>query len=207
MKRLGLFHVAQLANINVDIALMTALIERWRPETNTFHLPVGEMTVTLGDVSCLWGLPIQGEAVTAYSDDEWSMIIYDCLEVEPINEEMVSLMKKSVKSGESHWSTYHISLPRLRELFHILPPDSPDYVIDRHTRAYCLDLFGSLIFPDQSSDGVPAFFLQFLEDLQNPKEYNWGAATLGMLYRELSRASMAKARSIAGPISLLQIWC
>ena len=63
------------------------------------------------------------------------------------------------------------------------------------------------MFLDQSSDGVFIFFLQFLEDLENPRKYNWGAAVLAVLYRELSRACLSDARSIAGPVGLLQIWC
>jgi len=34
--------------------------ERWQEETNSFHLPVGEMTITLDDVACLLGIPITG---------------------------------------------------------------------------------------------------------------------------------------------------
>jgi hypothetical protein len=60
MQRLGLYQIAKLNDCPIDKALITALVERWRPETNTFHLPVGEMTVTLEDVACLWGLPIDG---------------------------------------------------------------------------------------------------------------------------------------------------
>ncbi|QHN84597.1 uncharacterized protein DS421_16g530010 [Arachis hypogaea] len=41
-------------------ALLSALVERWRSETHTFPLPVGEVTVTLEDVSYIIGLPING---------------------------------------------------------------------------------------------------------------------------------------------------
>jgi hypothetical protein len=45
----------------VDWGLLTAFTERWQPETGTFHLPVGEMTITLDDVSCLLHIPISGK--------------------------------------------------------------------------------------------------------------------------------------------------
>ena len=45
-----------------DRSLLTALVDRWRPETHTFHLPFGEMAPTLQDVSLLLGLPIAGGA-------------------------------------------------------------------------------------------------------------------------------------------------
>lgn len=44
----------------LDHSLITALIERWRPKTHTFHLSCVEATVTLEDVALLWGLPIDG---------------------------------------------------------------------------------------------------------------------------------------------------
>jgi hypothetical protein len=85
LKRLGLFQIAQFANATtrLDKALITALVERWRPETHTFHLPFGEMTMTLQDVSCLWGLPIQGLPVTGISDDDWSSDIENLLGIDP----------------------------------------------------------------------------------------------------------------------------
>ncbi|CAN1263318.1 Serine/threonine-protein phosphatase 7 long form homolog, partial [Linum perenne] len=48
--------------------LVTALLERWRPETNTFHLLQGEATITLEDVEVLTGLPTRGRPVSVGYD-------------------------------------------------------------------------------------------------------------------------------------------
>ena len=46
-----------------DHSLLSALVDRWRQETHTFHFRWGEMTVTLQDVACLLGLPLAGDAI------------------------------------------------------------------------------------------------------------------------------------------------
>ncbi|CAN1779515.1 Protein MAIN-LIKE 2 [Linum perenne] len=47
-----------------------ALIERWRPETNTFHLVPSEATITLEDVEVLTGLPTTGRPLIVSPDEE-----------------------------------------------------------------------------------------------------------------------------------------
>ncbi|CAN0905368.1 Serine/threonine-protein phosphatase 7 long form homolog [Linum grandiflorum] len=42
--------------------MITALMEHWRPETNTFHMYHIECSITLQDVAHLTGLPVTGEA-------------------------------------------------------------------------------------------------------------------------------------------------
>ena len=45
---------------NETHANITTLCERWHPETRSFYLPVGEMTITLDDVANLLHVPFSG---------------------------------------------------------------------------------------------------------------------------------------------------
>ncbi|XP_072060419.1 serine/threonine-protein phosphatase 7 long form homolog [Arachis hypogaea] len=45
----GFQHVSQVGEMRGHSTLLSALVERWRPEAHTLHLPVGEVTVTLED--------------------------------------------------------------------------------------------------------------------------------------------------------------
>jgi Plant mobile domain len=40
LKNLGLYQVAQIGHCSTDHRLITTLVERWRPETHTFHMPL-----------------------------------------------------------------------------------------------------------------------------------------------------------------------
>ena len=48
---------------NITHGLVCAMAERWHQETSSFHLPVGEMTITLDDVACLLGIPAAGRMI------------------------------------------------------------------------------------------------------------------------------------------------
>ena len=76
--------------MKIDHSLINGLIERWRPETNTFHFLGGEATVTLEDVAYIYiyiyGLPIDGPAVTGRVWSHWMILeekILDLLVVAP----------------------------------------------------------------------------------------------------------------------------
>ncbi|MBA0750690.1 hypothetical protein Gogos_002087 [Gossypium gossypioides] len=43
---------------------ISAFVERWRPETHTFHLPCGECAITLEEVQLQLGLPVAGSVLT-----------------------------------------------------------------------------------------------------------------------------------------------
>lgn len=73
-------------------------------------------------------------------------------------------------------SDYSISLKKLRDQFKEMPENATKEQIEHYTRAFILDILGSMIFPDTSGDGVPAMYLQFLQNLDKPKEYKWGGS-------------------------------
>ncbi|MBA0645769.1 hypothetical protein Goklo_013825 [Gossypium klotzschianum] len=53
-----------LGGCKLDPTLINALVERWRPETHTFHLPCSECTITLENMALQMGLPMDGGVVT-----------------------------------------------------------------------------------------------------------------------------------------------
>ncbi|CAN0918601.1 Serine/threonine-protein phosphatase 7 long form homolog, partial [Linum grandiflorum] len=62
LQEFGLHPLEGLAGFTPDPHLITTLVERWRPKTNTLHMFHGECTVTLEDGTILTGLPVAGEA-------------------------------------------------------------------------------------------------------------------------------------------------
>ncbi|QHN98076.1 uncharacterized protein DS421_18g632910 [Arachis hypogaea] len=59
--------------------MINALIERWRPETHTFHFPVGECAVTLEDVAMILDLPTNGLSVTGPTMSSFEAMEAECL--------------------------------------------------------------------------------------------------------------------------------
>ncbi|KAK9105010.1 hypothetical protein Scep_021854 [Stephania cephalantha] len=43
--------------------LISAFVEQWQPETNTFHLPFSEMSITLEDINILLKISVMGKVV------------------------------------------------------------------------------------------------------------------------------------------------
>ena len=56
----GLHDLIYTGYSSVPHAMIRVMCERWHKETSSFYLLVGEMTITLDDVSKLPHLPIQG---------------------------------------------------------------------------------------------------------------------------------------------------
>ena len=68
--RTGLLPLASCSLDTGDRGLLSAFVERWHDQTSSFHLPVGEVTITLDDVASLLHLPIMGAFYTPDAIDE-----------------------------------------------------------------------------------------------------------------------------------------
>lgn len=153
------------------------------------------------------GFVDSGKTNVGQSDGNWGDMIERYLGIPPEHQEMKK--KKRKKEDDTFaltYSRYSINLSKLRDRFHVMPNNPTQREIDWHSRAIILELLGSIIFTDASGDSVPAMYLQFMDNLAVQTEYNWGAAALAMLYRQLSIGAEKARSEIFGPLVLLQLW-
>ncbi|CAN6820977.1 unnamed protein product [Brassica oleracea] len=191
VERAGFGYLRRIPAISLDNPLISALVERWRRETNTFHFTVGEMTVTLEDIALLLGLGIDGKPVIGFTYTTCSSVCERYL-------------------GQAPDSTYAsggmVKLSWLKETFSFCPDDASFEEVERRTRAYLLYLVGSTIFSTTTGNKVPVMYLPLFEDFDDAGTFAWGAAALAFLYRALGNASVKSQSTICGCLTLLQCW-
>ena len=113
VRLLGLEHLHMVLSIKLDHALITAFVERWRLETHSFHLPHGEMTITLQDVEVIMGMPIEDEAMVGSTKRTWKTMCVEMLGIQIPDE------NKTVLDGQ------RIQIKALvNQIAQPLPPDA-----------------------------------------------------------------------------------
>ncbi|XP_020978192.1 serine/threonine-protein phosphatase 7 long form homolog [Arachis ipaensis] len=196
LERVGLYHLARLNSqwFWLDEPLVSAFVERWRPETHTFHMPFGECTVTLQDVAFQLGLPVDGEAVSGCLGEfekymeggrpawEWFEDLFG--ERPPPNK---------VKQMTVHFTWFH-------ERFRVLPPDASEETVRIYARAYIMMLLSTQLFGDKSANRVHIRWLPFVANLDDMGRYSWGSAALAWLYRCMCRVANRNVTNLAGPL-------
>uniref|UniRef100_K3XEQ6 Aminotransferase-like plant mobile domain-containing protein n=1 Tax=Setaria italica TaxID=4555 RepID=K3XEQ6_SETIT len=188
---LGLSQICQKMP-QLDKALITALVERWRPETHSFHLASGEITITLQDVAMLFALPIDGRPVCSTTDHDYGQVVLDCFGLDARGPAM---------PGKSF-----LHYKWLKKNFYELPDEADDMTVERHVRAYILSLLCGVLFPD-GTGRMSLIYLPLIADLSRVSTYSWGSAVLAFLYRSLcSVASSHNIKNIGGSLLLLQLW-
>ncbi|KAL5123168.1 Serine/threonine-protein phosphatase 7 long form [Glycine soja] len=169
LRQSDFYWIMKMGYLKINASLITALIERWRPETHTFHMRCGECTITLQDVSILLGLHVDGAPLIGQTNLDWAELC----------EEFVVKLS---------WLAHHF--------LQINNHDGNVEQLQRFTRAWILRFIGGVLFVDKSSNKVSLRYLQFLRDFEQCSTYAWGPAVLAFLYREMCSATDYKIKSI-----------
>ncbi|KAH1198653.1 Serine/threonine-protein phosphatase 7 long form [Glycine max] len=178
--------------LKINSSLIIALIERWRPQTHTFHLRCGEATITLQDMSILLGLRTDGAPLIGQTNLDWAEL---CEELLGVRSQEGELQGSVVKLS---WLVHHFSQINIH--------DGNVEQLQRFTRAWILRFTGGVLFVDKSSSKVSLRYLQFLRDFEQCSTYAWGLVVLAYLYREMCSATDYKIKSIGGMCILIQMW-
>ena len=193
----------------IDHGLICAFVERWHEETSSFHLPFGEMTVTLDDVACLLHLPIDGMLLShgSISQDEAVEMMETYLGFD-LGDALIEVEK--TKGA-------HCRFSYLERIFKERLKDHGDLEIeygvtqeverlrDQAVRIYLLYLVGITIFTDKSQWVVDVVYLRYFRDLEIVSGFSWGVAALAHLYKELNNAARWNTSQVVGYLTLLQI--
>jgi hypothetical protein len=179
----------------VDPHIISAFVERWHPETSSFHMPWGEMTITLDDVRCLLHLPVRGDFYNQplpMTEEGATALAVELLGVTYGQAQMETRKQRGgYYSQEWLHSVYETQIMRGRS--------------DCAARAYLLLLVGCTIFADKSFTRVDAKYLPLFRVLGTCSRFCWGVAALVTLYDSLGDASMYVTKQLAGYPSLLQV--
>uniref|UniRef100_K4A117 SWIM-type domain-containing protein n=1 Tax=Setaria italica TaxID=4555 RepID=K4A117_SETIT len=184
----------------MDGPLLTAMVDRWRPETHTFHMPFGEMTITMQDAAMILGLPLHGLPVTGIIQNEnWRDMV----------EMHIGIRPPEPEGGDSSKKTSGVSSAWLREHFEVCPPGANDEVVQRFARVWLWHFVSTFLLPDAAGNTVSWMVLPILGQVwENIATYSWGSAALAWLYRQLCEACRRTARdsNVGGCTYMLQIW-
>src|SRR5262245_4672892 len=202
LDRAGFYGVYRCGTFQLDHHLITALVERWRRETHTFHLVTGEATVTLEDVAVIWQLPVDGLPLIEPTAD---FLLYPQLTWETV----ATLIGWSPNHDDDpHPRGFYLKLHDIAYSLQATPVTkrTSQEKVCQWTRGFILLMLGGTLLGDASQSTVPARWLQYLDDLDMSGKYSWGGAVLAHLYRELCAAANGEKKSICGPLHLLQTW-
>jgi len=182
-------------------------VKRWHGETSTFHLPVGELTITLDDVSSLLHLPITGalHSFHALSMEEARFLLTGLFEVSAEEARAEEARAEEARAEEARAETAltrraYVRLGWVRDIYETRC-QVRQWIVAAH--AYLLQLVGCTLFANKSATYVHLVHLDAFRDLAQSGGYAWGVAALVHMYDQLDEASRTTTRQLVGYLTLL----
>ncbi|RYR00351.1 hypothetical protein Ahy_B07g088484 [Arachis hypogaea] len=100
LRSTGFYHVFRIGLIRGFYPLLAALVERCGPKTHSFVLPVGEVTMTLEDVAHIFGLPIDGEPMSEWTDSSSDFVQSQSIAISVTNRLSVLGWVRTIRDAE-----------------------------------------------------------------------------------------------------------
>src|SRR3954463_9887039 len=204
----GLSGLCMTGYTTISTGMQGAFVERWHRETSSFHLPVGEMTITLHDVQCLLHLPIRGtlldhSRIQRIEAIEW-MTLYLGMEPEVADYECQTTSGPHIRftTLSAYFEHHLVTTAESEEANDVL---FTQYHRGCALRCWYMFVVGAALFVDKSARYVDVTYLRYFMDLTTVYQWNWGSAVLAYLYQKLNEASNWRTRQLTGSCTLLTV--
>ncbi|WVZ95908.1 hypothetical protein U9M48_041614 [Paspalum notatum var. saurae] len=161
----------------IDNSLITALVDRWRPETHTFHLP--------------WDAVEPRVVPASWRDD---------LEVRFARVDRLDHLGPLDPHPNSRGPAKAWLLQFQATNLH---PDTDDDSVRRSLEAYLLWLFGFIMFKNGTSNSADKVLIPYAQEIEDAPEdaiplWSWGSAVLAATYHGLCDACMKDETNARG---------
>lgn len=185
--------------------MLVGFAERWHSDMSYFHIPIGEMFITLDDATCLLRLPIMGRLLN-YSQ----MSRLDALDM------MVTYLGADpgeTQIGINATRGVHARFSYLEKLYEyhrvsLMENEGDDKKTLYHRqcaiRSYLMHLVSKTIFLDKSATCIDVVYLTYYIDLERSMRTKRGIF-LDYLYSKLGEACLWKTRELTGSCTLLTV--
>ncbi|XP_048490764.1 protein MAINTENANCE OF MERISTEMS-like [Beta vulgaris subsp. vulgaris] len=191
LHRTSLYHIPFTMFTHIDAPLISTFVERWQPDTSSFNLPFGEMTIMMHDVVHILHLPVEG------------CLVHDTTSFGALRGLVADLIGRTIADLWSpFWDNGAISAQGVAEILSEEPP-AP---LERQLTGIIWLILGCCLFTDKSGSRLRPFDLVEASSPDNIHTFSWGSATLAYLYRQLGEASRTSTVGITGCLTLLQAW-
>jgi len=161
---------------------------------SSFQFPVGEVTITLDDVSSLLHLPVVGDLHAfqpLHMDDAVQMLV-----------DLLMVYAEAAKAEIGQCRGPYIRLEWVRDIYECRCRAGHWTAA---ACAYLLHLLCCTLFANKSATNVHLVFLEAHCDLSQTGRYAWGVVALVHMYDHLNDASISTNRQLGGYIMLLQV--